>query len=711
MLINKRSLLQIIPAALLLSLISTVLAFSFAAMMTQTNQAVLLPDMVVAMLLTAMISALLVAWKGSIAGLIGIPLPSAAAMFADLLQGVDPSVEQFWLLLMLNGLMTAGFMLLMGSLKLSRIVRYLPLPVLAGFLAGIGWLFIKGGLGLTGFDSLAINQLQDTALWMAIIFSFTLWFLRERVQPAHLLPIATLVGGVIMVTLAPMLQNQSAWFFQLEASGSLPVTGYQWIKSGVPKVDWVLLPWGALLTLASISVLSMLLQATSIELLAKKDLNLDQELRLAGGMNLLTALTGGGIASLSLSQTSMARQMQANYRLTGILIALLLLVVIFIHEHLLRWLPLPLVAGLLIFQGMQFINQWLITSGQRFPRADQTVIAVIFVVIVFQGFLGGVLLGLLLTVLLFIREYSRLQVIQLNTNLIGLTSGVERTSQEQDWLELQANRVRVYRLRGFLFFGTANTLIEQIKKDVKDKNASIEAFLLDFSQVSNADSSTANSLLRLKQFCDEQKIGIFITGLKQVIQQRLQATGMVFNQPLQAGSLRLTDTLEEALETLENKLLEEADLDEQSPVKMMLQHRLTLEDKDVHKLLAYFKEEHFVDGEWVIQEGQKEQVLYIIASGSIEVGFEDPASAQWVRIKKMRPGTLLGEMGLYLNEPRSASARAVGTTSALSLTHVSLSQMEARNPELALVFHRFVVLMQSERLRESNQRIYSLLQD
>jgi len=708
---NRRALLQIIPAALLMSLISTVLAFSFAAMITHTNQAVLLPDMVVAMLLTAMVSALFVAWKGSLAGLIGIPLPSAAAMFADMLQGVDPSVEQFWLLLMLNGLMTASFMLLMGSLKLSRIVRYLPLPVLAGFLAGIGWLFIKGGLALTGLKNLEVSQLVDTALWMALAFAFTLWFLRERVQPAHLLPVATLVGGVVMVTLAPVLQNQSAWFFKLEASGSLPLTGYQWIKQGVPDMDWVHLPWSALLTLASISVLSMLLQATSIELLAKKDLNLDHELKLAGGMNLLTALAGGGVASLSLSQTSMARQLQANYRITGILIALLLLVVIFVHEHLLRWLPLPLVAGLLIFQGMQFINQWLITSGQRFPRTDQAVIAVIFVMIVFQGFLGGVLLGILLTVLLFIREYSRLQVIQLNTNLIGLTSGVERTPQEQEWLELQADSVRVYRLRGFLFFGTANTLIEQIKKDVKEQKTLIEALLLDFSQVSNADSSTANSLLRLKQFCDEQHISIYITGLKQVIQERLQAAGMIFNQPSQAGSLCLTDNLEEALEELENSILKDADLDELSPVQTMLQHRLTLEDKDIHKLLAYFKKESFVDGEWIVQEGQKEQVLYIIASGSVEVGIQDPESAQWIRIKKMRPGTLLGEMGLYLNEPRSASARAVGSTSVLSLTHVSLKQMEARNPELALVFHRFVVLMQSGRLRESNQRVYSLLQD
>lgn len=709
--LNLRVMLQILPAALLMCLISTVLAFSFAAMIVHVDHAALLPDMVVAMLFTAMISALFVAWKGSMAGLIGIPLPSAAAMFADMLQGANFSSDQFWLLLLLNGIITGGFMLLLGHLKLSRIVRYLPIPVLAGFLAGIGWLFIKGGLALTGLNSLALYHLQDSSLWIALGFALILWLLRQRIKPAHLLPMATLLGGGLMVLIAPYLQNKSSWFFELTTSGRLPLTSYQWFKNGIPQTEWLYLPWSLLLTLAAISVLSMLLQATSIELLAKKDMNLDRELKVAGRMNLLTAMAGGGVASLSLSQTSMAWQMKANYRLTGILIALMLLIVIFVHGYLLQWLPLPLVAGLLIFQGMQFINQWLITSGDRFPRTDQFVIAVIFIVIIFQGFLGGVLLGLLLTVLLFIREYSRLQVIHLNTNLTGLSSGVERTPQENQWLEEQADSVRVYQLRGFLFFGTANTLTEQIKRDVQEQQSPIDALLLDFGRVSNADSSTANSLLRLKQFCDAQKITIHITGLKQVIQQRLNAAGLVFSDLSSEGGLCRAASLEEALELLENQLLKDLQLDQQSPVQAMLQHRLTLKEDEIGKLLAYFNEETYANGAWILRQGEHQRVLYIIASGSVDVGLQDAQAGGWVRLKKMRPGTLLGEMGLYLNEPRSAAAKAVGKTQVLALTHSNLLQMETNDPKLALAFHRFVVLMQSERLKESNRRLYSLLQD
>ena len=703
--------LRLLPAVALMTLISTILSFSFAAMMVHSSQQSLLPDMVMALLLTALVSALFVAWKGSMAGLIAIPLPSAAAMFAEIFRSTNPSAEELWLILLVGGLLTAGLMLTLGSLKLSKIVRYLPLPVLAGFLAGVGWLFIKGGLSLTGVNSFELTAFQDSALWMGTGFAALLWLLRKRIPPSYLLPGATLLGGALMVFLAPYLQNQGSWFFHLEAAGQIPLTSWQWLNKGVPEVDWLLLPWTALLTLAVISVLSMLLQATSIELLAKQDLDLDQELKVAGGMNLINALAGGGVGSLSLSQTSMARQMKANYRLTGFLMAALLLVALLLHEHLLRWLPLPLVAGLLIFQGIQFVHQWLLTSGQRFPRTDQFVIAVIFIVIVFQGFLGGVLLGLLLTILLFIREYSRLQAIHLNTSLAGLQSGVERTPQEQNWLKEQAGRARIYQLRGFLFFGSANTLIEQIKTDVERSQAKIEALLLDFHRVSNADSSTANSLLRLKQFCDTQKIQVHITGLNQTIQERLLAAGLVFSKEDNPGAIRMSDSLEEALELLKNRILQGFHNSELSPVRAMLQHRMILQEHEIRRLLAYFKEEAFADGEWILQEGQRKRSLYIIAQGSVEVLLKNRETGSLMRLKKMRPGTLLGEMGLYLDEPRSASARAAGGTQVLTLTYAALEQLEARDPDLAMAFHRFVVFMQSERLRDSNQRIYSLLQN
>lgn len=704
------TLLKVLPAAALMALISLVMSFSFAAMLVHSSHPALLPDMVKAFLFTATLSALVLAWQGSIKGLIAIPLPSAAAMFADLFQRTQPSSEMIWVLLLAGSLMTALLMLLLGWLKLSKIVRYLPLPVLAGFLAGVGWLFIKGGLALVGLQSLTLDAVSNTALWIGLGITLALWLLRNSIKPAHLLPLVTLAGSLVLVFLAPHLDTHNTWFFELETTGQLPLTAWQWTQQGLPAIDWLNLSWDILTTLAVIATLSMLLQATSIELLAKQDLDLDKELKTAGSFNVINALAGGSLGSLSLSQTSMVRQMQAATRLTGVLMALFLVLGYFFHDLFIQWLPLPLVAGLLIFQGVQFVHQWLLSAHKRFPRSDQLVIAIIFIAILFQGFLAGVLLGLLLTVILFIREYSRLQVVQLKTNLKGLSSNVERSPNEQDWLDRQASQVRIYQLKGFLFFGTANTLVEEIRQDTLKAKEPIKILLLDMQRVVNADTSTGNSLTRLKQFCDKAGIEIHLSALNKVLEKRFTAVGLPIKDHFWPGHLLLHKNQEKALEFIENKIIEK--LPKEKPVNayQLLKERLKLSERQANRLVDYFIRLSFKDRDWIIKQGMQDSHLYLIFTGQVEVLLERPGQPM-LRLKKMRPGTLLGEMGLYTGQPRTASARAIGDVELLAINATNLELMEARDPEMALSFHRHVVHLQSERLQESNQRLNNIRQN
>lgn len=707
---SATSLLKALPAAALLGVISLVMSFSFAALLTQGSNSLLLPAMVKALVFTAALAALILAWKGSIHGLIAIPLPSAVAMFADLFQRIQPSPEYLWTLLLLGSLMTAALMLVMGKLHLSRLVRYLPLPVLAGFLAGVGWLFIKGGLSVVDVQGWSWQPWTASAVWISLAFAGCLWLLKGKVKPVHLLPSATLIAGLLLVVMAPFWGTQTSWFFQLNIKGELPLTAWQWAQEGWPQVNWLHLPWDALATLAVIATLSMLLQATSVELLVKKDLDLDRELRTAGGLNLMTALAGGSVGSLSLSQTSMARQLNAGTRLTGFLLAAFLVLGYLFHEQILRWLPLPLVAGLLIFQGMQFVHQWLLTAPQRFPKSDQLVIAAIFVAIVFQGFLSGVLLGLLLTLLLFIREYGRLQVVQFKGGLDTFRSSVERTPDERLWLDKLSGQVSVYQLKGFLFFGTANTLVEEIQSEMNLHQGQLGVLLLDFQRVSNADSSAANNLIRLNQFCDERGVELHLASLKPDLMRRFKALGLAFSDASLASGVVLHESLDLALERIENTLLEHCPVSEQGSIEQLVASRLDFTEQQTASFLNYFSSRHFAAGEWILEQGSQETTLYLICSGQVEVLLprgELPA----LRLKKMQPGNLLGEMGLYTGKPRTASARAVGPVHLLAMSAEQFQQMEAEDPQMALHFHRFVVVLQSERLHESNFRLNNIMKN
>ncbi|MFG1491678.1 SulP family inorganic anion transporter, partial [Oceanospirillum sp. HFRX-1_2] len=190
-----------------------------------------------------------------------------------------------------------------------------------------------------------------------------------------------------------------------------------WSMSWLPQYDRITvsdavnLPWGGILTLALISVFSMLLQATSLELAVGESVDLDRELKVASGANLVTGLIGGTVASLSLSQTTLNQQMGGQGKAPVVIAALVLLLFCLVGSSVWAFLPLPAVAVVLIYQGLVFMDQWLYQSRNRFGAMDYQIIALIFAVIILSGFLPAVLLGTLITILMFVRQYSRLRVI------------------------------------------------------------------------------------------------------------------------------------------------------------------------------------------------------------------------------------------------------------------------------------------------------------
>lgn len=709
---QPRQYVQVFTGSLLISLLSTMMAFSFAAMMVHSTHPELLPNMVMAVLFSAVVSAAVVAWKGSLSGLIAAPLSAAAALFAEIFRNHEVTTGDVWLYLFLGGGITAIFLLMLGVLKLGRIVRYLPLPILAGFLSGVGWLFIKGGLNLVGVNQWLSSAWADSALWVAIVFGLILTLCNRYFSIAKLLPAATVIGGVIMVVLAPYWEGQQSWFFVLEQKGSLefPIAG--WVTQGWPEIQWLSLPWAELLTLVFISTLYLLLNATSVELKFKEELSLDHELKLAGILNLGLAATSGLHSALSLNQTSLAYDFQAKQRLTGYCIAVFLVVAMLFHEYLVRWLPIPLVAGILIFQGILLLNRWLVFSSDRFLKSDRIIIFVIFLVIIFNGYLGGVLVGLLLTVSLFVREYSRLQIIYFNTDLSGASSGVERTSAQHAVLKENAKQVRIYQLKGFVFFGSAHGLIEQIRTDTH-QHAELEILVLDFHRVRNLDASAVNSLQRLIQYLHRKNLKLCFTGVNAGIHQRLQLNENIeFSNTAEPGKVLMIANLETALELIEDDLLnkntENQDLADSSLLQIV-KNNLQISDSEAMQLLSYFRQKHYQHNDWVIRQGAQDNTLYLLANGRVDVGLYDEASNHWVRFKKMLPGTMIGEMALYRQSPRSADAKAIGDTCLFELTKDRLELMERQQPELAIAFHRFVVLLETERLQESNKRVYSLL--
>ncbi|MBI3445458.1 MAG: cyclic nucleotide-binding domain-containing protein, partial [Magnetospirillum sp.] len=109
----------------------------------------------------------------------------------------------------------------------------------------------------------------------------------------------------------------------------------------------------------------------------------------------------------------------------------------------------------------------------------------------------------------------------------------------------------------------------------------------------------------------------------------------------------------------------------------------------------------------VLQQGSAASDMFILESGQVTVRLTTD-SGKSVRLRTMHAGTVVGEMGLYLNEERSASVVADQDCTIYRLTARNLERMEAEAPEVAAAFHRLMARQLAERLRNTDHLIRAL---
>lgn len=704
-----------LSSGVMLGLIGTVLSLSFASLLFGGGTYSQFQSGITTLLMTAVIATLVIGLFSSRVGMAAIPLPSAVAMTAALIAEQTIAQQDIRLVMICGTLLAALVMILLGQARLGRVIRYLPLPVLAGFLAGVGWLFFSGGLRLVQPELLSLDLVMNPSVWLVLLFGGLLFFAQKKLGGSMVLP----TGFLVLVFLFNLLgagfpEWSGSWFFD---GRTVSFFSMNWLPQydRISVSDAIDLPWGGILTLALISVFSMLLQATSLELAVGETVDLDHELKVASGANLLTGLLGGSVASLSLSQTSLNQQMGGEGKAPVIIAALVLMLFCLAGSSVWAYLPLPAVAVVLVYQGLVFMDQWLYQSRTRFGAMDYQIIALIFAVIILSGFLPAVLLGTLITILMFVRQYSRLRVIHHNTDASTLRSRVERPLRHKKALEKYGDRVRVVRLKGFLFFGTAYTLLEELKTMLQPPCVFM---ILDFSRVSGTDSSTANALLRLHQACVQKKIILILTAVPYELKQLLGASDL---QMIEDGEeTRLTtrglmDTAalfvnwDRALEWCENELISRLPTTESGEytLESVLKERLDLLPYEVVHLVRYFEPVEAKAGETFIKQGDKADSLYLITKGKVDIELEIGEENRQ-RLKTMMPGTIIGEMGVYTGGIRTASATAVVDTQLMRLSAKSLQEMESHNQLMAVRLHRFVVMLLTQRLSDSNKVLEEL---
>jgi SulP family sulfate permease len=721
-------------AGAVMGLLTVTSAVSFGALIFSGDLAPVMPFGIGLLLLSSVIVSVVITSLSSYSGMVATIAEVTVPIFTLIAHQVvaampDAAVEQKLLTVVatftLNSILTGLIFIGLGWFKLGSFVRFIPYPVVGGFLAGIGALLLTAaiqsisGLSLQPFAIAAFWQPNVLFQWLpALIFAVVMFVLPQRVQHALVYP-GIIVGSVALFYAALALTGTSiptaverGWLLQ-----NIPASGlYQFATvNALQQANWgvVAQQIPTLAALWLISAIALLLHGNGIELVASRDLNLNQELKAAGVASVVAGLFGGVGGFPSAGENALSFQLGARKRLVGWIIAAICLAMLLGGAPLLSFAPKFILIGMPLLITIEFFNEWLYESWFKFSKPDYAIILLIVITTVMVGFLQAIGVGLVAAIVLFVINYSQLTVIRRVSTGKYHHSNVLRTSQELDRLEAAGDGVYIVELQGLIFFGTANKLLKQVRGRLNDPNLPhVSHVMLDFRLVSGLDASAVLSFAKLKQVAQQKETHLVYTNLSSQAKQRLELGDCLDDDD---PFCHLFPDLDRGLEWYEQQVLQHHPRGQADPTrspKAALTAYLKAHFSDaylVDRLIACLQEQDLTEGEYLFHQGDPFDGLYFVASGQVSVVLQ-LSDGQDKRLRTYTVGNTIGEMGLYRQTVRMASVVADAPSTLYFLSAETFEQIENSDPMLASNIHRFIVDLLAERLQHREDELKHLLE-
>jgi sulfate permease, SulP family len=718
-----QTLLPNLTAGLVVGFVEVIFAISVASLIFSGPLKADLPRGISIVLVTSIVSILMTSLfsssKGVVAGIQDNPavlLTIAVASLAGVLGAGTDLLPTVIALIFATTVLTGFFLLLLGTFRLGGLMRYIPYPVIGGFMAGTGWLLAQGSISITAdyplrLDTLSLLMQPDQLLlWIpGVIFGLVLFAGVRGID--HYTAMPGLLIGSLIVFFVMLLVGGFSIEEAIQRGLLLGHMGQETTWQPLPLGDLTQAHWIAVLrqgsnigTVLLLASINLLLNVSGVELALRKDIDLNHELRIAGIGNLLSALAGGMVGYHDLSYTVLNHRIGAKSRLAGLIAGLVCLLVLLLGTSILTYIPKSLLGGLLLFLGLNFLEEWVVQGWKRLDRVDYGVVLLILIIIVTSNFLVGVTVGLVLMVVIFVWNYSHINIFRHTLSGAEAASHVERNAITQRELVKLGRQIYILELQGFIFFGTANAVLEQVNQRLHmTKEAPLKFLILDFRRVTGLDSSAMFSLSKVKHLAMTHQFALVFTDLPDAMKQELARSGLSLDE------IQFFVDLDHGLEWCEEQLLDNSPITQRhAPASLQLQlSDLGFPSDGVEQLKAYLDKIVLSEGEYLIHQGEPLSDLYFIEIGRVSVYLELENNKR-VRVQTPSMGTIVGELGFYIDVPRSASVIADERTIAYRLTRAAMREMKANDPELAIAFNELMLQVIAERLVATNRELLAL---
>jgi SulP family sulfate permease len=714
------SVLAVVTAGAVIGVVEVVLAVSFAALVYGGYLLQYLPQGIGLYLAAASLTLAILAWRGGRRGVVGTVQDAAAAVLGvvatsaalDAFGGLEQAFLTVVAATLVVTMLTGVTFLLLGAFRLGNLARFIPYPVVGGFLAGTGWLLFKGGLRVaSGMDPKwsTFKEFVDPfelVRWLpAVGFGVLLLVATRLIRKPIVIPaviglgFVVFVAGVIVTGSSLESARNGLWLLGPFDSTRL---WEPWTLRALDGADWsaVVHQTPGILTAVFVAVIGCLFNVGGVELVLRTDLDTNRELRDAAWVNVVSSLVGGIPGYHALSLTALAEQMAADGRSAGLVAALVPLGAVVFGATVVGLIPRMIVGGVLVFVGLSFLVGWLVDVRRSLPVGEYLVVVAIVLTIATEGLVVGLIVGLVLAVVLFAVNYGRIDLVHEVAFGSTFRSNVDRPPGERAALQALAGRVQILRVQGFVFFGTASGILERIRKRLE--SAPIRYLVVDLRRVTGIDASGVLAFRKAVTLATATEIELVFTGVPDQMRAQLARGDVVAAE----GAVSFEPDLDRGLQRCEDGLLAE-----EAPVVIAGEGVDPVSDGHAgppSHVRPYLERRAVPVGTVLIREGDPPEDLFVLESGRLRVELMTPEGKR-MRLSTVRPGVVVGEIAVYTGAPRTADVVAETPCVVLGLTRTAIERLETEEPETAAALHRWLATTLAERLADSQRVVAELL--
>lgn len=655
------------------------------------------------------------------------PAVAVMAAFAVQMMAKTPLAPEHVILLMtLVGLLAALLQVGLGLARAGTIIKYIPYPVVTGYLSGVGLvIFLKQLPLLFGLakGTPLLHGIVTPSLWQApslavAAVSIAVMTFAPRVTKRVPSAILGLMAGVatyfVMALFYSRLRTVTDNPFVIGALGGSASSfgdafGSRMAALGGLHAADLRLVLGPAITLGVLLSLDSLKTCVVVDALTGARHESNRELFGQGMANTVSAVIGGMPGAGTSGATLVNLASGGRTRWSGVLEGCAVLIAFIALGGILGWAPLAALAGILTVVAWRMFDwsAWRL-ARQRSTAFDFLVVVAVIAVAVGVDLILASAVGVALSILLFIRNESRGAVIRRKLYGDEVFSKQQRLPAQARVLAEHGHQTVVVQLTGSLFFGTTDQLRTQLQEDLEQA----QTVIFDLRHVDALDLTAAHILEQMQAQLRARGAGAVFCNLPRSLSgQSDVAAYLIELGVLQAGEHgRLFAQLSDALEAAEERILAEhgvADAGDETSLDLLDMAMFGgRKQKTIDELRQFVEQRSVAPLGFIFRQGDTGDHIFFVRKGRVRI--ELAVAGRKLHVATVGRADFFGEMAFLDGGARSADAVAETQVELYALSRQRFDDIAQAHPRLGQGVFASLASALALRLRAADGEIATL---